>query len=126
VGSKREALLVDGRLEWVLFVTKAGRLPPRAWLADLFQNAVLSSADRAALLAGAPAGALPDEGPLVCACRKVGAKTIARAMTSGAADVDAITAATGAGSNCGSCRIELARLLTAHAAETSKKEMAHV
>jgi assimilatory nitrate reductase catalytic subunit len=45
---------------------------------------------------------------------KVGAKVIDAAIAAGAATVDAVAAATTAGANCGSCRIEIGRMLQAH------------
>jgi assimilatory nitrate reductase catalytic subunit len=117
-GALREALVRDGRLERVLFMTLAGRLPPRDWLADLFAKDQLSPEDRAALLIGRPPGAPVDKGPLVCACLKVGAKAIASALADGTASVEAVGAATGAGTNCGSCRPEIGRMLAAHIAQT--------
>ncbi len=111
-GSRRRAVLKGGRLEQVLLVTVGGRLPPRDWLADLFTRDEISVEDRATLLAGRPAALMPEVGPIVCACLKVGANTIGDAIKAGASDLAAVAAATGAGTNCGSCRPEIARLLT--------------
>jgi assimilatory nitrate reductase catalytic subunit len=116
-GGFRRAWLADGRLERVLFIG-TGALPPRDWLVGLFDQPELSALDRAALLAGRPLGPLVDAGPQVCACLKVGSKTIEGACAAGARTVEAVGAATGAGTNCGSCRVEIARILSA-------KEMAH-
>jgi assimilatory nitrate reductase catalytic subunit len=116
-GVFRRAWIENGRLERALFVTH-GRLPPRDWLADLFSQDSIADADRPFLLAGRPAGPIADVGPLVCACKAVGAKTILSAHDEGATTVDAIGAATGAGTSCGSCRVEIARLI-------SQKEHAH-
>ena len=63
------------------------------------------------LLAGRPALDQPDPGATVCSCYNVGVNTIARAVAEGASSVEAIGAATGAGTNCGSCRPELKALL---------------
>jgi assimilatory nitrate reductase catalytic subunit len=52
----------------------------------------------------------------------VGAKTIAAAIDGGACTVDAVGAATGAGTNCGSCRPEIARLLAAAPKPADRKE----
>ncbi|HEX7760943.1 MAG TPA: molybdopterin-dependent oxidoreductase [Caulobacteraceae bacterium] len=112
-GARREAWLRDGRLERVLFTTTSGALPPRAWLADLFEAQTLPPDARATLLFGRPAGPVVDKGPTVCVCLKVGARTIDEAAQAGACSVDAIGAATGAGTNCGSCRPEIARRLAA-------------
>jgi assimilatory nitrate reductase catalytic subunit len=115
VGSQREAFLGGDRLDRVLFTTTSGALPPRDWLAELFAAEVLTTADRAALLIGRAPGRPADTSPLVCACRNVRAAAIGRAIAAGAEDVDTVSDATGAGSACGSCRPEIARLLAAAA-----------
>ncbi|CAN5216100.1 nitrate reductase [soil metagenome] len=110
-GALRRAYLRDGRLERVLFITVAGRLPTRNWLGALFEAANLTPQDRMALLVGRPAGPVEDPGAPVCACLKVGSTAITKAALAGARSVDAVGQATGAGSNCGSCRPQIARLL---------------
>jgi assimilatory nitrate reductase catalytic subunit len=122
VGALREAWLVGGRLERVLFTTATGKLPPRDWLAELFEAPVLTAEARASLLHGWAPGARVDAGPQVCACLRVGARTIAAAIDGGACTVDAVGAATGAGTNCGSCRPEIARLLAAAPKPEPRKE----
>jgi assimilatory nitrate reductase catalytic subunit len=117
VGAFRRAWIVAGRLERVLFITQ-GKLPARDWLTALFAAAALSPQDRIALLAGRPLGPVEDVGAIVCACLKVGAGTIAKACAAGAASVEAVGAATGAGTNCGSCRAEIGRLI-------GSRELAH-
>jgi assimilatory nitrate reductase catalytic subunit len=124
VGARREAWLHDGRLEQVLFTTASGKLPPREWLADLFAQQTLDADARATLLFGRPPGAPIDNGPLVCACLKVGAKQIQVVIAGGAASIDLIGAATGAGTNCGSCRPEIGRMLAA-APHAQNKEDRH-
>jgi assimilatory nitrate reductase catalytic subunit len=114
-GSVRRAVLRDGRLEQVLFLTQSGRLPVRDWLASLMAEEILSSDDRMMLLAGRPAAPRPETGPIICACLKVGARLIEAAIEGGADDADAVGAVTGAGTNCGSCRPEIARLIADHA-----------
>ncbi|MFN3523765.1 MAG: molybdopterin-dependent oxidoreductase [Phenylobacterium sp.] len=112
-GVLREAWIEDGRLERVVFFTAAGALPPRDWLADLFALTSLAPADRAALLIGRPPGRLLDASPVVCACRGVRVARVQAALAEGCASLDALGEATGAGTTCGSCRPELARLLAA-------------
>ena len=108
-GSRRIAILDDGRLAAVLFVTRDGRLPPRDWLVTQLGEAIAAPT----LLAGRAAGVHVDRGPIVCACFDVGLKTILAAIANQhLADVPAIGAALGAGTNCGSCRPALAKLLT--------------
>lgn len=53
--------------------------------------------------------------PLVCTCLGVRVDRIGEAILQGAATEDEISGATAAGSNCGSCRPEIRRLLAASA-----------
>jgi assimilatory nitrate reductase catalytic subunit len=115
-GSAREAWLSNGRLDRVLFSTTAGRLPPREWLAALFEKAALEPIDRMLLLAGRGLDGPIDTSPLVCACRGVRAGAIEAAIAGGAAALDGVGERTGAGSACGSCRPQIARMLAAREA----------
>jgi assimilatory nitrate reductase catalytic subunit len=112
-GARREAWICDGRLEQVLFVTQSGKLPPRDWLAGMFEAPVLPPDARATLLFGRPPGPIVDNGPTICACLKVAARAIDMAIAAGSTTVEAVGSATGAGTNCGSCRPEIARRLAA-------------
>jgi assimilatory nitrate reductase catalytic subunit len=122
-GARRQAWIEDGRLAAVLFTTVEGRLPPRDWLAELFAGPLTAEA-RATLLFGRPPGVQGDKGPMVCVCLKVGAKAVEGAIAAGARTPDAVGAATGAGTNCGSCRPEIARMIKSLA--ITPKEPAHV
>ncbi|USQ98350.1 nitrate reductase [Caulobacter sp. RL271] len=123
-GARRQAWVEDGRLVAVLYMTTTGRLPPRDWLAELFAEETLPAEARSALLFGRPPGAPVDKGSMVCACLKVGAKAVNAAIAAGADTPDAVGAVTGAGTNCGSCRPEIARMIKALA--VTSKEPAHV
>ena len=107
-GTRRVAVIAHERLAAALFVTESGELPPRDWLiAQLSAPQVAPT-----LLAGRAPGAQIDAGPIICVCFDVGLKTIAAAIRDqGLTDVAAIGAAIGAGTNCGSCRPALARVL---------------
>ncbi len=64
------------------------------------------------ILTGSSPADQPDPGPMVCACFNVGVNTILTAIQDqGLLSVEAIGAALEAGTNCGSCRPELATLL---------------
>ena len=125
-GARREAWIRDGRLVAVLFMATTSRLPTRDWLAELFAEPVLSPAARSALLFGRPPGAPIDKGALVCACLKVGAKAVQAAIAAGASSPDAVGVASGAGTNCGSCRPEIARMIGASVLAPPVKETLHV
>ena len=107
-GTKRIAIVANGRLAGALFLTESGELPPRDWLI-----AQLAAPDIApTLLAGRPPGAQADRGPVICVCFDVGLRTIVAAIRDQSlADVAAIGGSLGAGTNCGSCRPALARIL---------------
>ncbi|NJR78556.1 nitrate reductase [Sphingomonas corticis] len=107
-GTRRVAVLADGRLLAAVFVTRTGELPARDWLI-----AQLAQAQAApTLLAGRAPGIAVERGAIVCSCFDLGLRTIVAAIrTQGLADVAAVGAAIGAGTNCGSCRPALARLL---------------
>jgi assimilatory nitrate reductase catalytic subunit len=66
-----------------------------------------------AALAGRAPADRPEPGPTVCACFEVGRDTLAAAVAAGAGSVEALGRATCAGTNCGSCKPELAALLAA-------------
>jgi assimilatory nitrate reductase catalytic subunit len=120
-GSLREAYLAGEALERVLFTATSSALPPRDWLAELFAREALTALDRAALLIGRAPGRVVESAPLVCACRGVRADKIGAAIEAGARTIDAVSDITGAGSSCGSCRPEIARII----AQTQSKEVRH-
>jgi assimilatory nitrate reductase catalytic subunit len=116
-GSIRAAVLADGRLRAALFITRDNSLPPRDWLI-----AQLAAMDGSSIevLAGRPATPAPDRGPVICVCFDVGLNTIIDAIASQSlTSVEAVGAAIYAGTNCGSCRPAIAKLLLV------EKEVAH-
>lgn len=82
----------------------------RSWLADRLGER-LEGQDRFRLLAGRAGADMPDRGAIVCACFDVGSTQITDAVLAGAETVDAVGQTLGAGTNCGSCRAEIRRLL---------------
>ncbi len=114
-GIARLAFREDGRLVAALFVAPEPVAVMRDYLARLPQVPDLN------LLSGRAPADVPDAGPIVCSCFDVGINTILDAIESRALlSVDAIGAALQAGTNCGSCRPELAALL----ASATRKEAA--
>lgn len=108
-GMRRIAVLNDaGELAALLYLTRTGVLPDRDWIVRQFANLEAAMGE---LLAGRPSKPLPDTGPTVCVCHDVGEATIVASIAQGAGDIAAIGKATCAGTNCGSCRPILSRLL---------------
>ena len=66
-------------------------------------------------LAGRMGGDRPDPGAIICACFNVGRNTLLSAIGQGALSVQSLGEATRAGTNCGSCKPELARLVEGRA-----------
>ncbi|MGL4310836.1 MAG: molybdopterin-dependent oxidoreductase [Paracoccaceae bacterium] len=108
-GVHRLAFFHDGSLDAALFVAREPVLLARNHIGTL-----LGGQDQAPL-AGQPGSDRPDPGPAVCACLNVGLNTIIRAIAEeGAVSVAELGKALGAGTNCGSCRPELAALVARH------------
>ncbi|OOY17446.1 nitrate reductase [Thioclava sp. DLFJ4-1] len=106
-GLARIALMVEGHVSAVLFAAPEPVAVSRGHVA-----ALLGETDQPSLLAGRAGADQPDPGAIVCACFDVGVNTILAAIADqGLASVEAIGAALQAGTNCGSCRPELAALL---------------
>ena len=100
----------DGTLSAALYLTRSGQLPSRDWVAAQLG---LPDATPTELLAARPSTPAPDRGAMVCVCHGVGDKNITAAAYAGACTVAAIGEATAAGTNCGSCRPAIARLIEA-------------
>ncbi|MBL8570901.1 MAG: molybdopterin-dependent oxidoreductase [Phreatobacter sp.] len=113
-GIYRAAVFRDGGLEAVLFLALDGR-PSWNWIETQFGLKDLPPAARKALLSGRSPEGIADAGPTVCACFAVGLTTIRDAIAAGACDVDAVGRALKAGTNCGSCRPEIKKLIEAEA-----------
>jgi len=83
----------------------------RTWLASLLTQKH-SRATRNSLLAGFKSNSSDDIGEIVCTCMAVGSKQIEAAISQrGCASINEVADSTGAGSNCGSCRAEIATFL---------------
>lgn len=108
-GLTRLAFLNEGRLEAALFVS-----PEPVLLARSHLRTRLGEPYEPDFLAGRPGADRPDPGPILCVCLKVGRNVICDAIAKeGLRSVEAVGAATGAGTSCGSCRPELAALIAA-------------
>jgi assimilatory nitrate reductase catalytic subunit len=109
-GEGRFAVVEGGKLKACLFLSKTQDLVSRDWLLEMMMGD-LSRQDRMGILSGRPTSGA-SAGPTVCACFNVGLSTLTAAITEqGLTSVEAIGAALSAGTNCGSCKPELAQLL---------------
>lgn len=105
-GDARIALSEGGVLKAAIFVSRA----PVAVMRDYLTTQAGEAAGD--ILTGRPPIGRPDPGPVLCSCFGVGVNTILRAIEAeGLMSVEAVGAALEAGTNCGSCRPEIAALI---------------
>ncbi|WP_377298110.1 molybdopterin-dependent oxidoreductase [Rhizobium sp. SGZ-381] len=107
----RLAFFAGDRLVGALFVSPSPVEVSRAWIVSQLGQPQLDPVERQALLAGRPALDRPDPGALVCSCFNIGANQIAGAVRAGCCSVEAVGGALSAGTNCGSCRPEIRRIV---------------
>jgi assimilatory nitrate reductase catalytic subunit len=108
-GVLRVVVMKEKRLVAALFLSRMGALPNSDWLIEQLEAAEANGIE---LLAGRPSAPAPDRGEIVCVCFDVGVKTIMAAIGSQRlASVDEVGVALRAGTNCGSCRPAIARLI---------------
>jgi assimilatory nitrate reductase catalytic subunit len=113
-GSYRAACFIDGLLHTVLIAEQQTPLPSRSWLQAQFASNELSPELRRSILTGRPSQADEDPGVTVCACHSVGTTAIAKALAAGADSITKLGDCTRAGTQCGSCKPELQRMLQKH------------
>ncbi len=112
-GQHRMAVLRDDALQAALFVGPTPLALSRSFAAAALADAVSEAGGRR-LLAGRPGAGCLDKGETVCACFQVGVNQIRTALAqAGCATVAAVGAALKAGTNCGSCRPEIQRIIEA-------------
>lgn len=106
-GLTRLAYFEDGVLVAALFVGAEPVAVTRDYMVGLLGQSDLN------VLAARPGADMKDPGPTVCSCMNVGRNTILDALpANGSATVESICQTTGAGTNCGSCRSEIAQLIS--------------
>ncbi|PJI92723.1 assimilatory nitrate reductase (NADH) alpha subunit apoprotein [Yoonia maricola] len=106
-GLTRVAISQDGITKALFFAA------PQPVIMSRPASIALIGTDAAPLtaLAGRAPADQPDPGATVCGCFNVGRNTLLNAASKGARSVTALGEATCAGTNCGSCKPELAALL---------------
>ncbi|WP_156453297.1 nitrate reductase [Polycladidibacter hongkongensis] len=112
-GGERFGLSNSRSLQALVFCDAQPVKVQRDYIVELFTQPLPCGSDRHLLLAGKPAGDQPVKGPIVCSCESVGRYQLEAAIKGGAVSLEELVRQTGAGSNCGSCRVELGRMLDA-------------
>jgi assimilatory nitrate reductase catalytic subunit len=115
-GQHRFALFDGARLIGAAFFAPRPIPVGRAFIAKGLGAHYPAAGDRLRFLAGRPGADRPDPGATVCSCFEIGLNTIVAAVVDdGCVSVEAIGAALRAGTNCGSCRPEIGRIIHEHA-----------
>jgi nitrite reductase (NADH) large subunit len=112
-GSYRKLVVRDGALVGAILV---GNTEAAGTLVQIFDRGDLLPDDPLeALCPNASFGGGAERDRMVCNCNRVSASQVRQAIDGGADSVEAIGAACRAGTGCGSCKSELAQILTKHA-----------
>ena len=103
----------DGdRLIASAFVSRTPLATSRSFTSEQLGAKFVAAAERMQAAAGRPGAGRPDRGAIVCSCFGVGQNEIAAVIAAGnCTTVDSIGKALKAGTNCGSCKPELSRLI---------------
>ncbi|HVU49984.1 MAG TPA: FAD-dependent oxidoreductase [Polyangia bacterium] len=109
----RKVIMRDGKLVGAMLV---GNTAAAASLVQMFDRGDPMPADPLEALCPAMVAAPAAAGErLVCTCNKVTEAGVREAIAAGCSSIEAVGAATRAGTGCGSCKNDLARLVTRHA-----------
>ncbi|WP_375590274.1 molybdopterin-dependent oxidoreductase [Hoeflea alexandrii] len=113
-GLVRHAAFDGTSLLGAVFLSRQPVTVSRSWAADQLEQDFANLSSRWRIIAGRPANNMPDKGAIVCACMNVGVNDIIGAIRGGCGSVDAVSHATTAGTNCGSCKAEIKVILDEH------------
>lgn len=115
-GRYRFAGFLNGRLVAAAYFDRVPVALARNFVAEALGQAAAGPVDRMNVLAGRAGAGVKDCGPLVCSCFEVGRNQIIDAVLTGKClTVEAVGTLLSAGTNCGSCRPEIARIISDHA-----------
>ncbi|WP_208349918.1 nitrate reductase [Pseudaestuariivita rosea] len=106
-GTARVALHQDDQIVALMFAARTPVSVSRRYVTGLIGTKTPAQV----ALAGRPVGEFADPGAIVCSCFNVGINTLRTQIAGGVMTVEALGANTCAGTNCGSCRPELAALI---------------
>lgn len=117
-GEFRHAVMQEGRLLAAYALAADFGRTDYQWLGQLLSSE-FESAAMGALFRGQPSESM-SQGKLVCACKQVGYNSLCKAVREQNLDsVAELSAATSAGTGCGSCIPELEQILAREAADAS-------
>jgi assimilatory nitrate reductase catalytic subunit len=110
-GQYRFACFDGERLVGALFLASEPVAVPRGWACDQLARHHAGQRARIGVIAGRSGGGFIDRGAIICSCFGIGASQIENAVAAGCRSVSAIGHALAAGTNCGSCRGEIGKII---------------
>jgi assimilatory nitrate reductase catalytic subunit len=110
----RFASFENDRLVGALFVGAEPITVPRSWAAEQLNTTFGDRRARLAIVAGRPGVGAVDHGTMICSCFGVGFNQIVTAIKQNCSTVETIGKVLQAGTNCGSCRSEIKRIIDSH------------
>ena len=119
-GSQRMAAFRNDALSCAIYLSRSPLTVSRNWATQQLLTVYKTGIEKQRLLAGRPGTDMPDHGAIICSCFSIGKNQITKAASEGCASVDAIGNRLKAGTNCGSCRIEIQKLLSAKVPEPAE------
>ena len=118
-GDKRAVWFEEGELLAAIFLSPEPVAASRSYLVDCLQQDFDTPLLRQEVIAARPPANRVDKGAIVCSCFGVGVNEIVNATASGCHSVKAIGDCLNAGTNCGSCKGEIASLLEDHVVQVT-------
>ncbi len=115
----RAATFDSDDLVGAVFIARGPVAVSRGWAAGLL---TAKHGDRLRVLAGRGGAQVRDQGPIICACFDVGRNAISEAVRAGCGTISAIGDTLKAGTNCGSCRAELKRIIDEQIVESARQK----
>jgi assimilatory nitrate reductase catalytic subunit len=115
-GDHRLTAFEGARLVAALYVSSTPVGVSRQWAVNQLSESHADRQARTLVIAGRPPVGRPDKGAIVCSCFSVGINEISAAVQGGCRSVEAVGSVLAAGTNCGSCRPEIRRIVDANQA----------
>ncbi|MDQ0457872.1 nitrate reductase [Rhizobium paknamense] len=119
-GDARLAFFEENRLVAAVFVSRQPVAVSRDWASEQLAQDFSDRRARLSVIAGRPGAGAVDRGAIVCACFSVGVNQITDCLRKGCTTVEDVGRQLSAGTNCGSCRTEIRRLIDKTYASSSE------
>ena len=110
-GQHRVALFEDDRLLGAMFVNASPVEVSRSWVSEQLSLHLNDRAAQQSVLAGRVGKTVEYRGEVLCACFEISINQIVEAASGANVTVDHIGKMLGAGTNCGSCRPEIKKII---------------